>query len=313
MVSAVSLGRPATPTVAGRTARALGTFCSVLVTRPKVLDAAQRILASQLAAIDVSCSRFRDDSELSALNRAGGYPMAVSDLFANAIEVAIRAAVITDGAVDPTCGRSLTRLGYDRDYAKLADDTSALTHPPAPADGWRRIEFDPAKRTVRIPAGVMLDLGATAKALAADLAADAIWRQVGCGVLVNLGGDIATAGQAPANGWRVGVDDGVTTAGSTHVISIDGGSVATSGATFRRWRRGDETFHHIVVPRTGRPAEVFWATVSVAAASCVDANIASTASIIMGRAATGWLAGMSLPARLVRPDGLVATTGGWPK
>ena len=303
----------------------------MLVTRPNELDDAQRILSGQLDAIDLACSRFRDDSELSALNRAGGHPMAVSDLFARAIEVAIRAAVITDGAVDPTCGRSLTGLGYDRDYAELGDDTSALTKPPAPAAGWRCILYDPRERTVQIPAGVMLDLGATAKALAADLAADAIWRQVGCGVLVNLGGDIATAGQAPAGGWRVGVDDGVTTVGADlpadttkpacgsarrrdrHVIAIEGGGVATSGTAFRSWRRGDEVLHHIVVPSTGRPADVYWAAVSVAAANCVDANIASTASIIRGRSAAAWLTGLSLPARLVRADGLVVTTGGWPK
>jgi thiamine biosynthesis lipoprotein ApbE len=291
---------------------------------PKELDNAQRILSSQLGAIDLACSRFRDDSELSALNRAGGCPMAVSDLFANAIEVAIRAAVITDGAVDPTCGWSLTRLGYDRDYAKLADDTSALTKPAAPAAGWRCVLYDPRKHTVQIPAGVMLDLGATAKALAADLAADAIWRQVGCGVLVNLGGDIATAGKAPAGGWRVGVDDGITAVDArlpdglssrrdTHVIAIEGGGAATSGTAFRSWRRGAEVLHHIVVPSTGRSADVFWAAVSVAAANCVDANIASTASIIRGRSAAAWLTGQSLPARLVRPDGVVVTTGGWPK
>lgn len=289
----------------------------MLVTRPKELDAAQRILSSQLGAIDLACSRFRDDSELSALNRANGYPIAVGDLFATAIKVAVRAALITDGDVDPTCGRSLTGLGYDRDYAKLADDTSALTQPPTPAAGWRCIEFDSEKLTARIPAGVVLDLGATAKALAADLAADAIWRQLGCGVLVNLGGDIAAAGQAPAGGWRVGVDDGVKSTGAgpspnAHVVAIEGGGVATSGTVFRCWRRGDETMHHIVVPSTGRPAEVYWATVSVAAANCVDANIASTASIIRGRSAATWLTGQSLPARLVRPDGMVVTTGGWP-
>jgi len=291
----------------------------VLVTRPMELEAAQRILADQLAAVDLACSRFRDDSELSALNRAGGYPIAVSKLFASAIEVAIRAAVITDGLVDPTCGRSLTRLGYDRDYSKLADDTSALTEPPAPAAGWRCIEFDPSARAVRVPAGVMLDLGATAKALAADLAADAIWRKLGCGVLVNLGGDIAAAGLAPAGGWRVGVDDGVTFAGAghgnrgtKHVIAIEEGGMATSGTAFRMWRRGDEILHHIVVPSTGRPADAYWAAVSVAAGTLVNNNIASTASIIRGRSAAAWLTSQSLPARLVRPDGQVVTTGGWP-
>lgn len=320
MVSTVSLGRPATPEVAGRTTKALGTFCSVLVTRPADLDPAQQILDGELAAIDLACSRFRPDSELSALNRAGGRPIPVSPLFATAIEVALRAAVITEGDVDPTCGRSLARLGYDRDYDALADDTSALTQAPLPAQGWRCVEFDAEKLTARIPAGVELDLGATAKALAADRAADAIWQRLGCGVLVNLGGDVATAGQAPAGGWRVGVEDGVRATdagpsprGSAQVVSIEAGGVATSGTAFRTWRRGNEIMHHIVVPSTGRPAEIYWAAASVAAASCVDANIASTASILRGRSAPAWLAGFGLPARLVRPDGHIVTTGGWPR
>jgi thiamine biosynthesis lipoprotein len=298
--------------VAGRTTRALGTFCSVLVTSPKELNDAQRILSDQLAAIDLACSRFREDSELSALNRAAGRRRTVSALFASAIDVALRAAMITDGDVDPTCGLSLVRLGYDADFDKLAENTSELTQPPAPAAGWRSVEFDARQRTVRIPPGGMLDLGATAKALAADLAAEAIWRQLGCGALVNLGGDIAAAGQAPEGGWRVGVDDGVAVA-DTCVVAIAGGGVATSGTAFRRWRRGDSELHHIVVPSTGQPADAYWATVTVAAATCVDANTASTAAIIRGRSAMGWLAGLNLPARLVRPDGFAVTTGGWPR
>ena len=344
---ALSLGRPATPAVAGWTTRALGTFCSVLVTEPALLDAAQRILAAELVAIDLACSRFRDDSEISALNRAEGRPMAISELFANAIDVALRAALMTDGDVDPTCGRSLVRLGYDRDITELADDTSPLTRPPVPAAGWRCVDFDPQERVVRVPAGVMLDLGATAKALAADLAADAIYRGTGCGVLVNLGGDIAVAGQAPGGGWRVGVDDGVNSVdaglpfgasrfngpgrssgrapgrrtaarldragrATAPVVAIQSGGVATSGAAFRTWRRGTQAMHHILVPSTGQPAQIYWAAVSVAAATCVDANTASTASIVRGQPALGWLASMDLPARLVRSDGVVLTTGGWP-
>lgn len=314
-VSLASLARPATPSVAGWTTRALGTFCSVLVTRPSALKEAQRILADELAAIDLACSRFRDDSEISALNRADGKPVMASELFAKAIDVALRAALITDGDVDPTCGRSLARLGYDRDFTKLAADTSAFTH-PVPAQGWRCVEFDPATRVVRVPRGVMLDLGATAKALAADLAAATIFSRLDCGVLVNLGGDIAVAGQAPSGGWRVGVDDGVNSCAGrrrTPVVAIEAGGVATSGVAFRTWRRGQESVHHILVPATGRPADIYWAAVSVAAETCVDANTASTASIVRGRQALGWLGSMGMPARLVRADGMVLTTGGWPQ
>jgi thiamine biosynthesis lipoprotein len=309
---AITLPRPAVPSITGRTTSALGTFCSVLVTTPAALDAAQQILSGVLVAIEMACSRFRPDSELSALNRSSGQRFLVSPLFARALTVALRAAAVTDGDVDPTCGRSLVSLGYDRDFDELAADTSDLTVPPAPAAGWQCVDFDPAAMTVRVPEQVLLDFGATAKALAADLAAAAIWAQIGCGVLVNLGGDIAIAGQPPAGGWRIGVDNGMTGAGKDVCVAVEAGGVATSSPAVRGWRRGDRDLHHIVVPSTGQPAEIYWAVVSVAAATCVDANTASTASIIRGRAAQQWLQGFSLPARLARPDGQVTTTGGWP-
>jgi thiamine biosynthesis lipoprotein len=285
----------------------------VLVTRPAALDAARDILAAELAAIDQACSRFRQDSELSALNRACGRRLAVSPLFADALAAALQAAEITDGDVDPTCGHSLVRLGYDRDFAEVTAETSAISASPVPAAGWRCVDFDADARSVRVPGGVQLDLGATAKALAADRAAGAISASLGCGVLVNLGGDIAVAGQPPDGGWKVGVDDGLSADGARPVVAISSGAVATSCPGVREWRRGSASMHHIVVPGTGKPAEIYWAAVSVAAATCVDANTASTASIIKGRGAVPWLDGLRLPARLARPDGVVVTTGGWPR
>jgi len=310
---AITLARLAVPSIAGRTTSAFGTFCSLLITAPAALDAAQQILSGVLATIDLACSRFRPDSELSALNRSGGELVLVSPVFAGALAVALRAAEVTDGDVDPTCGRSLVSLGYDRDFGELADDTTDLTEPPAPAAGWQCVDFDPGAMTVRVPEPVLLDFGATAKALAADMAAKAIWAQIGCGVLVNLGGDISIAGRAPQGGWRIGVDDGVTGADEPVCVAVESGGVATSSPAVRGWRRGDRDLHYIVVPSTGQPAEIYWAAVSVAAATCVDANTASTASIIRGRAAQQWLQGFSLPARLARLDGTVVTAGGWPQ
>jgi FAD:protein FMN transferase len=331
MSAAITLNRPATPEVAGWTTKALGTFASVLLTRPGALSAAREILSAELAAIDLACSRFRPDSELSALNRADGRAIHISPLFALALEVALWAAQASAGDVDPTCGRSLVRIGYDRDYAAVLAQEAPLTQPPTPAAGWCCVDLDSAQLTARVPAGVLVDLGATAKALAADMAATAIADRLGCGVLVNLGGDIAVAGPAPEGGWKVGIDDGVTSAddsergadpgdpgsrggrqGAGTVVSVETGGLATSSPGVRRWRRGDLALHHILVPGTGQPAEICWAAVSVAAATCVDANTASTAAVIRGRAAPGWLADLGLPARLVSPDGSVITTGGWP-
>jgi thiamine biosynthesis lipoprotein len=168
-----------------------------------------------------------------------------------------------------------------------------------------------------LPAGVRLDLGATAKAWAADRAAARIAAELGCGVLVGLGGDISVAGQPPAGGWRIRVQDVSgrpedPPAGPSAVVAITGGGLATSSTAARRWRRGGDVLHHILDPRTGIPAASGWRTVSVAAASCTAANTASTAAIIRGEAARGWLAGLGLPARLVSESGQTLTVGGWP-
>lgn len=308
--------------VTGVTFPALGTSATVLVTEPAALAAARDLLTAELSRIDAACSRFRDDSELARVNRAQGRPVLVSALLAAALEVALRAARMTDGDVDPTCGRALMDLGYDRDFAEVVRGRHRAAAAPAPLPGWRSVRLHPspatgaAKRVVQVPAGVMLDLGATAKALAADrAAAAAIAAALGCGVLVNLGGDIAVAGPPPGGGWRVRVTDdhaaGPDAPGPT--VAIGAGGLATSSVTVRTWRIGGRRVHHIVAPGTGEPVRTCWRTVSVAAASCVDANAASTAAIIRGPAAPGWLGGLGLPARLVATGAAVTTVGGWPE
>jgi FAD:protein FMN transferase len=303
---------------ASRTFRALGTFATLLVTDPDHLGPACDLLGAELDAIDAACSRFRPDSELWRVNHARGRPVAISPLFGEALGVALAAAELTDGDLDPTCGQSLIRLGYDQDFARARQRTSPLRQPPLPAGGWRRVTLDQDRRLVTVPAGIALDLGATAKALAADRAAAAIQAAVGGGVLVNLGGDIRVAGDPPDGGWHVGIADDAGFDTSTdsiepgQVVLIRDGGLATSSTLGRVWRRGRAAMHHIIVPATGRPAESCWRTVSVAAASCVGANIASTAAILRGERAPGWLDELSLPARLVRHDGSTVTTGGWP-
>ena len=301
-----------------RTFTALGTFASLLVSDRLDLELAYGLLAGELLAVDLACSRFRRDSELWRVNHAGGHPVEISRLLTQALATALAAARITDGDVDPTCGRSLARLGYDRDFARARQDTTELAAPPAPAPGWQTVELDTERRTVRVPATVMLDLGATAKALAADRAAARISAAVNGGVLVNLGGDIRVAGPPPAGGWRVGILDDLVCAadagqaGLGRAVIIRDGGLATSSTRARAWQRGGARLHHIIVPGTGLPADSCWRTVSVAAATCVDANTASTAAILRGERAVRWLEELRLPARLVRRDGTTVLTAGWP-
>jgi FAD:protein FMN transferase len=293
--------------------RAIGTTAELFVTDAAELPGARRILERELAAIDLACSRFRDDSEIARVNASPGCWVEVSDLFLEAALTGLRAAKLTKGSVDPTVGRALRVAGYDRDFAELpALRTGRVKFAPAP--GWRLVQIDPARGAVRVPRGVELDLGATAKALAADRAALACSRSLRGGVLVNLGGDLAVGGPAPAGGWAVRVTDdhesGFDAPGQT--ISISSGGLATSSVTVRRWRRGSDELHHIVDPASGRPAESFWRTVSVAAANCVAANVASTAAIVRGGPALFWLNSLRLPARLVGVDGRVARVSDWP-
>ena len=350
--------------------RALGTYGELILHgRPAALGPALALLTAELAAIDLACSRFRPDSELMRVNARAGRRIAVSPLLAQAVAVAVRAAMQTAGDVTPLLGGALVAAGYDSDFRTLPPDGPAVG-PHRPAVAWEEIEVDCVENTLRVPAGVALDLGATAKALAADRAATAIAAATGAGVLVNLGGDLAVAGPLPPTGWPVRITDrpvvgpaasvpvaasdvtpaslagtglrpaeagtglrpaahdpygvvvgrggvagpdGVADALAGEIVYLHGGGLATSSTAVRRWRRGDAAYHHILDPRTGTSAVPVWRCVTVTAATCVEANTASTASIVRGEAALDWLRELGLPAVLVSTAGAVHRVAGWPE
>ncbi len=295
---------------------------------PRGLASARIAVERELDAIDRACSRFRADSEIARVNASAGRAVRVSPLLAEALTLALRAARLTDGDVDPTVGQALVLAGYDRDWPLLeqpAEDASAQEpsprkRPSAPTViaravcGWRSVTFDSAARTVRVPAGFAIDLGATAKAWAADRAAQAATRAANCGALVAIGGDVATSGAAPAHGWAVHVTDDhrADHHAPGQTVTIHSGGLATSSTAVRRWRHADRTMHHIIDPATGVPVRGTWRTVSIAAASCADANIATTSALIRAGAAPAWLARLGVPARLVSATGRVYTIGAWP-
>ena len=305
------------PTAA--TWRALGTQVRLVVSHAQSLSEARRMLTADLAEVDAACSRFRPDSEIRALGRAGvnANQIPLSPLLAEAIAVALRAARLTDGDVDPTVGAAMSQVGYDRDFSLVAPTGPPMRLTARTVPGWRSVHLD--GRHLTMPEGIELDLGATAKAWAADRSAARIAARLRCGVLVGLGGDIAVAGPPPEpDGWRIRVQD-VTDdperppEGPYALVAIKDGGLATSSITARRWQRGGDVLHHILDPRTGLPAKPVWRTVSVAAGTCADANAASTAAIIRGHDAMAWLAAHNLPARLVDLKGAVFTVAGWPK
>jgi thiamine biosynthesis lipoprotein ApbE len=296
--------------------RAFGGSLRVVVTNAADLFPAKAAVDELVRSVDLAANRFDTDSELSRLNATPDRQVVISPLLTKLIAAALRGARLTGGAVDPTVGSAIKLAGYGSDFAAVPADGLAIELTVTRIPGWQAIEFDEASRTVRVPRGVDIDLGATAKALTADLAAAAALAKLGGGgVLVSLGGDISVAGEPPPEGWLIQTseDSSAPIKDGEETISIRSGGLATSSTTVRKWTRGGVFFHHIIDPATGLPTEGPWRTATVVAGACVDANIASTAAIVMGEAAIQWLETNLLPARLVDRAGSVHRLSGWPK
>jgi thiamine biosynthesis lipoprotein len=240
------------------------------------------------------------------VNRIAGEVVKIGPLLA-------RAAATTDGLVTPLAGGALAAAGYDRTFREVRE-RGRWTPLPASVPSWQEIELDERSGTIRIPAGARLDLGSTAKALAADDAAAEIAKATGGGALVSLGGDIAVSGEPPGDGWIVLLADDhmapLTEPGPT--VALTEGGLATSSTAVRRWATDDGEAHHVIDPRTARPASSCWRTVTAAAASCVEANAAALACILLDAEAPKWIRAHGLHARLVSEIGVVHRVGSWP-
>ncbi len=299
---------------------ALGTYVHLATGEPRHLPEARRIAEMVLAEVDRTCSRFRDDSDLTRANTRPGRWTDVDPLLVAAVQVSVEAADLTDGLVDPCLGRTLVRLGYDADlHVVRRRERPTGPPPPRPAgDRWREIGLDP-EGALRVPAGVALDLGATAKAWASDLVAASVVDALGDHVLVSLGGDIRIDGPvtdlARGHGpdWTIRVSEHPDDPDdAAQVVHLGGGGLATSSTLARRWRTQGRVVHHLVDPRTGRPTDEHWRTVTATGPSCVAANVATTAALVLGTAAVPWLEQRCVTARLVGRHGELALTGSWP-
>lgn len=222
-------------------------------------------------------SRFRPDSELNRINRHPLQVVILSRVFAHAMRAAISAAVATKGLVDPTVGAAVEAAGYDRDFPELGDDERP---PGTPSPGtWRSLRL--SGRLLTRPPGTTLDLNGVVKSLAVDSALELI---SGDG-LVSAGGDVAVRG-----GSLIGLP-------ARGEVSLLAGGMATSGSTKRRWLRGGSVQHHLIDPRTGRPAESRWDEVTVAAGSCVAADVAAKAAFLLSDDGPAWLDERGLAGR----------------
>jgi FAD:protein FMN transferase len=291
--------------------KAIGTTCEILVSVPEALDPALEIAIAHLSAVDVACSRFRPDSEVSQLaNRAqsGEGWWYASPLLIDYLRAAQHAAKISDGLVDFTVGSALVASGYDADIEAVRSREHYVPG-VAGVPGWQQVTVSSLGKITTAP-GVVLDFGASAKAHAADMIARDLGLRLPGGFLVNLGGDIASGGRTPAGGWNVGVESADGSVGQ--VVAITDQAVATSSTQLRTWATEAGRAHHIVDPRTGRTATQVWGQVTCVATSALEANTASTAALVLGTDAPAWLEANGVPARLEHLDGSVVFTAGWP-
>ncbi len=274
------------------------------------MDFARQRLWARIDAFDAACNRFRTDSEISRLNAQGGGEVALSETLELALDAALRAGQATEGLCDPTVLPALLALGYDRDYDELRVAGAPSPSPATPAPGLGAIHLDRERHTVELTPDCQIDLGASAKALIADLVADDV-APTG-GVVVEFGGDVAVRGAGPDGPWVIGVADTLFVTGREARISLAHGGIATSSITTRTWRAGEELVNHVIDPRTGSFARSVYATTSVTAESCVIANAFATAALLWGEDAGYHIAQAGWSGRLVRHDDTVEYVGGWP-
>ncbi|MFC6285791.1 FAD:protein FMN transferase [Nocardioides sp. GCM10027113] len=264
-----------------------GTTCSVVTTQPEELLAARRGCDRVMDEVEDALSTWRDDTEIVRLRAGWNH---VSPVLAGAITAALWAARTTGGAVDPTIGEAVLRW---RDGSAGPGRDATTAH-------WTDLEV--LDHRVWLPDGVRLDLGALGKAYAADLAAHLVRRRIGGGVLVNLGGDIATAGAGPVHGWQVRVQDAPSD--PELVVTLEPGmAIATSSTLHRRTRPDAPDTGHVLDPRSGRSVSGPWRTATAVARTCVAANTWSTAALVLGDAVDDWLTSHPAPLRLVDHTG----------
>lgn len=286
---------------------AMGTGVLVVVPTDRLERAAAEVEAL-FATWEQALSRFRPTSELSALNRSSGRVIVVSELVFEVVSAALEAARATGGLFDPSLLPDLVRIGYDRTFDAVGSPKPSAAAPRG-GGGWRRVRLDRSRSTIALPPGVELDLGGIAKGMAVDASLQAL---AGLGIdaaLVSAGGDLAVRGRSPqSRAWPIAVgEDG------NEVVELVRGALATSTTARRRWRQGDVGRHHLLDPRTGEPTRSGLLEVSVAAPTCMQAEVAAKAVFVLGPTlAAGFVARHGLAARLVNDDGRRIVLGPWP-
>jgi FAD:protein FMN transferase len=281
-----------------RAFRAMGTDVELLLDAPRSAESFLALAAAEreMSRLEALLSRFREESELSALNRVGRLH-AGPDL-ARVTELAVAARARTGGRFDPTVHDAVVAAGYDRTFERL-EGVVTTAAPPARCGG--RVSVDSETGLIELEDGFRLDLGGIAKGYTVDRLCAILAEAGPC--LVDAGGDIAVHGGP----WHVGVE----TADDVLTLELSDGAVATTGIDRRRWQTTEGEAHHVIDPATGRPALGDLVRVTVAARSAVEAEVLAKALFLAGAELAVQEADASgTRAVLVTTDGRTLLAGG---
>ena len=236
---------------------------------------------AMFAVAETRLTRFSETSELSRLNERPEMWVPVSNVLWRMVGLAVERARETNGLFDPTTLPALELAGYGRSFELLPAQPTLPSGSGAPCGGWQQVRFDAAQQAIWLPEGVRLDMGGIGKGVTAQQAMNFLSQWGAC--LVAAGGDLV-AGDGPTGsvGWPVGIGAPWSQPDETPRdllrLWLRNGSLATSGVDYRRWGNA----HHLIDPRTGRPAETDVVTASVLAADASRAEAWATAALIAG-------------------------------
>jgi len=230
-------------------------------------------------------TRFKETSELSALNRSAGNWISVSPEMLDLLLVALECHHATNGIFDPAILPDLQAAGYTKSFDQLLEhsaDLSPKLNRGSRSNPFAAIEIDSLQGRVRLPKGMQVDLGGIAKGWIAERAAHKMAEHTSaCGV--NAGGDMFLIGHPQGReNWEVALEDPRNPIQDLMILLVDGGAVATSSVIKRSWIQGEIKRHHLIDPRTGEPAETPWLSVTVFAPKAALAETFAKAILIAG-------------------------------
>lgn len=295
--------RPAGPRLYRRAFKAMGSPCEIHLHGDDAVAVATVIEAAiaETARLEAKYSRYRDDSLLSAINRAAavGGEISVDEETAGLIRYADTCHRESGGLFDITSGILRRAWRFRDDALPTPEEVSTLVD----RIGWHKVRWTPPR--LRFAPGMELDLGGVVKEYAADRVAALCWNAGLRHGIVNLGGDIRIVGPRPdGSPWRVGIQHPRKPGFAVGVMNLHEGGIASSGDYERCIVVDGVRYGHVLNPRTGWPV-MHLASVTVAGGFCLVAGSASTIAMLKERDGPAWLAQLGLPHCWVDVDGNV--------